>query len=167
MTEGFALGTSSLPYVNGGHADGVSLRISRSSPVKNMQDFRSAYTRGVYNDAHVGQKNQCHTTGTQIDESYLYEEGRCAAFQHLGRAIVLYAPKRAGHAAVTEFRLDLIFSYSAPFDELLLDGVPPGVSRASGKGARLIFRDGETYGVVIPLGPDPASGRAPVSITAR
>ena len=165
MTQQYALGTSSLPYVNGGHADGVSIRISRSSPVRHMRDFRSAYTRGVYNEAHVGRKNMCHTAGAEIDESYLYEEGRCAAFQHLGRAIVLYAPKRAGHAGVTEFRLDLIFSYFAPFDELLLGGAPAKVfpARAAG-GARMIFRDGDTYGVVIPLGPDPASGEKPVSI---
>lgn len=168
MTEEFALGTASLPYVNGGHADGVSLRIRRSPRVRGMGDFRSAYTRGVYNDAHIGQKNRCHVAGTEIDESYLYEEGRCAVFQHRDRAIVLYAPKRAGHAGVTGFRLDLIFSYSAPFDDLLLDGVPLGTLPAHAKtGARIYFRDHGTYGVVIPLGPVPASGDTPVSLYAE
>jgi hypothetical protein len=165
MTEEFALGTASLPYVNGGHADGVSIRIRRSSLVRGMGDFRSAYTRGVYNDARVGHKNRCHITGTVIDESYLYEEGRCAVFQHRDRAIVMYAPKRAGHTGVRSFRLDLIFGYHAPFDELLLDGVPVRDFPARGKpGARLYFRDHGTYGAVIPLGPAPAAGGHPVSL---
>jgi hypothetical protein len=167
MTEEFALGTSSLPYVNGGHADGVSIRIRRSSPVRGMGDFRSAYTRGVYNGARIGQKNRCHVAQSEIDESYLYEEGRCAAFQHRDRAIVLYAPKRAGHACVTGFRLDLIFSYHAPFDELFLDGVQVATLPARARaGSRLIFRDHRTYGVVIPLGPVPGSGDCPVSLHA-
>jgi hypothetical protein len=121
----------------------------------------------VYNGARVGQKNACHLTGTEIDESYLYEEGRCAAVQHRDRAIVMYAPKRSGHAGVTSFRLDLIFSYHAPFDELLLDGVPVTAFPARATtGARLYFRDHGTYGAVIPLGPVPASGDAPVSLHA-
>ncbi|HEX7573412.1 MAG TPA: hypothetical protein VF514_09975, partial [Bacteroidota bacterium] len=167
MTEEFALGTASLPYVNGGHADGVTFRIRRSSRVRGMGDFRSAYTRGVYNGALVGQRNRCHLTGTEIDESYLYEEGRCAALQHHDRAIVMYAPKRSGHTGVESFRLDLIFSYHAPFDELLLDGVPVTTLPARAKaGARLYFRDHATFGAVIPLGPEPASGDAPVSLHA-
>ncbi len=167
MTEEFALGTSSLPYVNGGHADGVTIRIRRSPRVRGLGDFRSAYTRGVYNGAIVGQRNHCHTTGTAIDESYLYEEGRCAAVQHRDRAIVMYAPKRAGHTGVKSFRLDLIFGYHAPFDELFLDGVPVGTLPARAKaGARICFRDHLTYGVVIPVGPVPASGDAPVSLHA-
>ena len=167
MTGEFALGTASLPYVNGGHADGVTIRIRRSPRVRGMGDFRSAYTRGVYNDALVGQRNRCHLTGTEIDESYLYEEGRCAAFQHRDRAIVMYTPKRSGHAGVKSFRLDLIFSYHAPFDELLLDGVPVGTLPSHAKaGARMYFRDHATYGAVIPLGPVPASGEAPVWLHA-
>ena len=166
MTEEFALGTASLPYVNGGHADGVMIRIRRSPRVRGLEDFRSGYTRGVFNDARVGQRNRCHVTGTEIDESYLYEEGRCAVFQNRDRAIVMYAPKRAGHRRVTGFRLDLIFSYSAPFDELLLDGVPAGTFPARAKaGSRLYFRDRGTYGAVIPLGPVPASGATPVSLS--
>jgi len=165
MTEEFSLGTASLPYVNGGHADGVMIRIRRSPRVRGRDDFRSAYTRGVFNDARVGQRNLCHVAGTEIDESYLYEEGRCAVLQHCDRAIVMYAPKRAGHRGVTGFRLDLIFSYSAPLDELLLDGVPVGTFPARSKaGARLYFRDNMTYGAVIPLGPVPASGTDPVSL---
>ena len=167
MTEEFALGTASLPYVNGGHADGVTFRIRRSSRVRGMGDFRSAYTRGVYNGALVGQRNRCHLTGTEIDESYLYEEGRCATIQHRDRAIVMYAPKRSGHTGVKSFRLDLIFSHHVPFDELLLDGVTVTTFPARAKaGARLYFRDHGTYGAVIPLGPVPASGDAPVSLHA-
>jgi len=166
MTDEFALGTASLPYVNGGQADGVSIRIRRSPRVRGMGDFRSAYARGVYNDALVGQRNRCHLTGTEIDESYLYEEGRCAAFQHRDRAIVMYSPKRAGHAGVTRFRVDLIFSYYAPFDELVMDGARVGMFPARAKGgARVCFRDGGTYGAVIPLGPVPSSGEAPVSLS--
>ena len=168
MTEEFALGTSSLPYVNGGHADGVMLRMRRALRINGKEDFRSAYTRGVYNGAHVGERNRCHVTGTGIDESYLYEEGRCAAVQYRDRAIALYSPKRSGHRGVTAFRLDLIFSGNAPFDEMLLDGAPVGELPArAGAGARLYFRDYRTYGAVIPLGPAPASDEAPVALRAE
>lgn len=167
MTEEFSLGTSSLPYVNGGHADGVTLRIRRSPHVRGLGDFRSAYTRGVYNGARLGEKNRCHVTGTEIDESYLYEEGRCAAVQERDRAIVMYSPKRSGHTHVTSFRLDLIIGYYAPFDEILLGGARVGSLPArAGAGARLFFRDYRTYGAVIPLGPVPAAGTAPVSLSA-
>ena len=74
-----------------------------------MIDFRSIYTRGVYNDAVVGQSNLSHVPQGEIDESYLYEEGRCATYQHKNRAIVCYAPKRSGHYQVRSFRLDCIF----------------------------------------------------------
>jgi hypothetical protein len=168
MTEEFALGTSSLPYVNGGHADGVTLRIRRSPQVRGKGDFRSAYTRGVYNGAQIGEKNRCHVTGTEIDESYLYEEGRCATVQYRDRAIVMYSPKRSGHRGVTAFSLDLIFGYDAPFDEALLGGAHVGSFPAqAGSGARLYFHDYRTYGAVIPLGPVPAAGGSPVSLRLK
>lgn len=168
MTQDYALGSASLPYVNAGHADALSIRISRQTPVTSMTDFRSAYTRGVYNGAVPGSRNRCHVTGTEIDESYLYEEGRTAVYQHRNRAIVLYAPKRAGHAGVESFRLDLIFGHAAPFTALMLGGVPVESFPASGApGARLCFQDGHTYGAVIPLGPDPRAGISPVTLELR
>ena len=128
MTDEYALGTASQPYVNAGHSDGVMLRIRRSESIRSMADFRSAYTRGVFNGASIGQRNFSHVAGTQIDESYLYEEGRCAAYQHRGRAIVFYTPKRAGHLGVTSFRIDLIFGYYTPFTRLVLGEYPVGES---------------------------------------
>jgi hypothetical protein len=130
-----------------------------------MADFRSAYTRGVFNGAVVGRRNSCHVTGTEIDESYLYEEGRCAAYQHRNRAIVLYAPKRSGHLGVTDFRVDLIFSYYAPFSALILgERAVERFPQTAPPGTRLFFQDHHTYGAVIPLGPDPRSDGAAVRL---
>ena len=165
MTADYALGSASLPYVNGGHADALSIRIARRTPVSSMGDFRSAYTRGVYNGALPGRRNRCHITGTEIDESYLYEEGRTAVCQHRNRAIVLYAPKRAGHAGVESFRVDMIFGYFARFTHLALGGSPAGdFPVRAAAGARLCFQDGRVYGAVIPLGPDPQAGATPVRL---
>ncbi|HTO93483.1 MAG TPA: hypothetical protein VMM80_03900 [Bacteroidota bacterium] len=168
MTGEYAIGSASLPYVNGGHTDAFSVRIARRSPVSSMADFRSAYTRGVYNGAALGGRNLCHVTGSEIDESYLYEEGRTAIYQHRNRAIVLYGPKRAGHAGVRSFRLDLIFGHFAPFTSLMLGNSPVERFPArGGSGAGLFFHDGRVYGAVIPLGPDPPAGPAPVLLDVR
>ncbi len=157
LTEEYALGSASLPYVNAGHADSVMLRIRRNNRTADVNDFRSMFTRGVYNGARIGQKNFCHVTQSEIDESYLYEEGRSATYQRDNRIIVCYAPKRAGHLGVTSFRLDVVFTYPAPFDALLVNGeevarfpyrCPPG--------ARVCFRDFRTFGLVTLAPPVPA-----------
>ena len=166
MTSEYALGSASLPYVNAGHSDSVSLRIRRSTDISGMGDFRSAFTRGVFNGAQIGQRNPCHITGTEIDESYLYEEGRCATYQHRNRVIVFYTPKRAGHRGVTSFRLDLIFSYFAPFTNLVLEEKTVGEMPVTAPiSSRLVFQDYQTYGVVIPLSLEPRSESAPVRLT--
>ncbi len=154
MTEEYALGTSSLPYVNGGQSDSFMLRIRRSAEIQNMRDFRSLYTRGVFNDSIPGQKNYCHVAQSVIDESYLYEEGRCTSYQHRNRAIVCYAPKRTGHLGICSFRLDLIVGYYAPFDRLRID--EREISDADfpvelHHRARIFFQDYRTYSVIIPL----------------
>jgi hypothetical protein len=163
LTEEYALGSAALPYVNAGHADSVTLRIRRSASIRSMNDIRSAYTRGVFNNARVGEKNFSHVAQSAIDESYLYEEGRCATYQHKNRVIVCYSPKRAGHLGVRSFRLDLIFSYFTPLDSLVIDGrsVEKFPVRCSGS-SRLCFRDYRTYGLVIPLHPVPASSGHPI-----
>jgi hypothetical protein len=162
LTEEFALGSASLPYVNAGHADAVMLRIRRNTRIAGTKDFRSMFTRGVYNGARIGQKNFCHVTQSEIDESYLYEEGRSATYQNENRIIVCYAPKRAGHLEVTSFRLDLVFTYPAPFDALLVDGqeVSTFPHRCS-PGAKICFRDFQTFGLLLLAPPEPAS-REPV-----
>ena len=168
MTRDFALGSASLPYVNGGQQDALSIRIALRSPVSSTTDFRSAYARGMYTPAGPGYSYDCHITGTKLDGSYVYEEGRPAIYQHRNRAIVLYTPKRAGHAGVESFYVALIFGYIVPFTALRL-----GRSRVSslpvwaGAGARLCFHDGRVYGAVIPLGPHPAAGPTPVLLDAR
>ncbi len=165
LTGEYALGTASLPYVNAGHADSFTLRIRRAEKIRGMGDFRSAYTRGVFNDAVVGSRNDCHVTRGSIDESYLYEEGRCAVFQHRNHAIVLYTPKRSGHLEVKSFQMELIFSFYAPFTALLLGEEPVGqLPVTAPSGTRLYFQDYHTYGVVIPLGPEPACDDAPVRL---
>jgi hypothetical protein len=157
MNEEWALGSASLPYVNGGHTDGFMLRIRRSTPVTDAASFRSLYMRGVFNDAVVGQPNHCHCTGGQIDASYLYEEARYGIHQHEGIAIVLASPKRVGHRGFTRFRLDLIAGWAAPFDEFLVGS--HAVTRLpyeAPAGSRIFFRDMNTYGAVVPLTLDPA-----------
>ncbi len=159
LTEEFALGSASLPYVNAGHSDSVMLRIRRSAGIADTRDFRSMFTRGVYNGARIGQKNFCHTTQSEIDESYLYEEGRSATYQRENRIIVCYAPKRAGHLGVTSFRLDLLFTYPAPFDSLRVNGEEISTfPRRCPPGAKVCFRDYQTFLFVALAPPVPASG---------
>ncbi len=165
MTEEFALGSASLPYVNAGHADSLVLRIRRSPEIGAMKDFRSLYTRGVFNGSMVGRANRCHVTGGLIDASYLYEESRCAVYQHRDRAIVFATPKRTGHTDITEFRLDVLAGWYEPFDAMALGGRP--VDRLpveAGPSARFCFHDYRTYGVIIPLELSPASDSAPIRL---
>lgn len=167
MNDEWALGTASLPYVNAGHADSVMVRIRRSERIASPLDFRSIYTRGVYNDAKVGQRNHCHVTGGEIDASYLYEESRCAVYQHEDRAIVFAAPKRAGHRGIRSFRLDLIAGGAAPFDQLVVgdsraDRLPVEADARS----RVCFQDYQTYGLIIPLTLVPSAEPHPLRIWA-
>jgi hypothetical protein len=158
MTEEYALGSASLPYVNAGHADAVMLRIRRNSRIASAGDFRSFFTRGVYNGARIGERNFCHVTQAEIDECYLYEEGRSATYQRENRIIVCYAPKRAGHLGVSSFHLNLLITYPVPFDTLLVNGkevtdfpfpCPPD--------ATICFRDFQTFGLILLAPPVPAA----------
>jgi hypothetical protein len=165
QTAGYALGTAARPYVNAGHSDAFMVRIHRHAPVRACGDFRSIFARGVFNDAEVHRPNRVHVTGGATDASYLYEEGRTFALQHRNRALMLYAPKGAGHRGVARFRVDVIFSYDAPFDELWLDGRPAGpLPQTLRAGARIVFRDAHTFGVLIPLVPQPAAQAQPVTL---
>ncbi len=158
MNAEWALGTAALPYVNAGHSDCVMVRIRRSHHIKSPRDFRSLYTRGVFNGSVVGQKNLCHVTQGAIDASYLYEESRCAVYQHRNRAIVLACPKRAGHRGIRSFRLDLIAGWSVPFDQMLLGDSPVGELPVEVDArTRFCFRDFQTYGMIIPLVLAPAA----------
>jgi len=121
LDEEFCLGTASRPYINGGQNDTFMLRYRRSNQINDLKDFRSLVTRMVFNDSCFGQDNFCHVTGFPITKDYLYEEGRPFLFQHKNKAIIGYVPKRVGHAGVSELRLDLIFSYHAPFDCFSVD----------------------------------------------
>ncbi len=165
MTQEYALGSASLPYVNAGHADSLMLRFRRGENIRALSDIRSAFTRGVFNGSRPGERNFCHVARTGIDESFLYEEGRSATYQHGNSVITCYTPKRAGHRGVASFRLDLLFTYHAPFDELLVDGTPvrdfPLTCPAD---ARICFRDFRTFGLIIPLRPTPAASPRPVKI---
>ena len=158
MTKEYCLGTASRPYVNAGQSDGFSLRYRRADHVQTLQDFRGAYTRMVFNGAVVGQDNFCHVAGFPINKDYLYEEGRAFTYQHENQAIVCYAPKRAGHAAMSELRLDLIFSYHAPFDHIQVDEARiVNFPFESENARRIIISDHRTYLAILPL---PASGLA-------
>ncbi len=162
----FSLGTAERPYVNAGHADAFMVRLRRRSKIYSCADFRSIFCRGVFNDAVVGQPNRVHVTGGKTDESYLYEEGRTNTLQHRNRALVLYAPKGVGHCGMNGFRVDIMFSWDAPFDEFFIDGhsVDPANATTLSAMSRLLFRDGDVLGLLIPLPPQPSSGATPVNL---
>lgn len=165
MTSEYALGSAATSYVNGGHSDAVMLRIRRSESVQGMSDFRSMFLRGIFNEALPGQANFCHVAGTDVDASYLYEEGRPFTYQHENKLIVCYNPKRAGHRGVSSFRVDAIFSHFAPFDDMVLDGRPiVDLPRRSAAGSCLCLRDYRTYVLLRPLRPVPAAGDSPLLI---
>ncbi len=121
LDEEFCLGTASQPYVNGGQNDTFTLRYRRSNQINDLIDFRSLFTRMVFNGSRFGQDNFCHVTGFQITKDFLYEEGRPFSFQYKNRTILGYIPKCVGSVGVTQLRLDLIFSYHAPFDYIGVD----------------------------------------------
>lgn len=121
LDQEFCLGTASRPYVNGGQNDTFSLRYRCSPKIENLKDFRSLFTRMVFNGSRFGQDNFCHVTGFEITKDYLYEEGRPFCFQHKNKAILGYIPKRVGHEGAKELRLDLIFSHHAQFYHLSID----------------------------------------------
>ena len=165
QTAEFALGTASRPYVNAGHSDAFMARLRRRPEVRTVADIRSIFCRGVFNDAVVGRRNRVHVTGGATDESYLYEEGRTCTLQHRNRALVCYAPKGAGHRGVLGFRVDVMFSLDAPFDEFRIDGRPATTADAVLPATcRFTFREGNVLGVLIPLVPQPAAGATPVSL---
>jgi hypothetical protein len=130
-----------------------------------MTDFRSIWSRGVYNGAEPGRPNYCHTARTSVDASYLYEEGRSFTYQHENHLIVCYSPKRAGRREVTSFRVDLQCAAGRPFDQILAGGRPPASLPARYPGdTRILLRDPYTYLVVQPLPLLPAGGPSPLAI---
>lgn len=165
QTEEFAVGTAARPYVNAGHSDAFMVRLRRRPAVHACSDFRSIFCRGVFNDAVVGQPNRVHVTGGATDASYLYEEGRTFTLQHRNCALVCYAPKGVGHRGVGRFRVDVMFTFDAPFDEFRIDGRPAKPAAAALPAtSRFTFRDGNVLGVLIPLAPQPAASASPVTL---
>lgn len=168
MTKDFALGSAATPYVNAGHADSVMLRIRRSTEIRSLSDFRSAFTRGVYNGALPGAGNFCHTTLSRVDASYLSEEGRCATYQHENRLIVSYTPKRVGHKGIESFRTDFIFSYAAPFDAIAVDNGPVATIPARLRsGSRIYIRDGRTFILLVQIDPVPSAGESSLRLSVE
>jgi hypothetical protein len=152
LTAEYCLATAGRPYVNAGHSDSFTLRYRKAETVTGLQDFRSLYTRMVFNKAAVAQENICHVTGAGIGRDFLYEEGRAFTCQHENKAMVCYAPKRAGHQNITELRLDLIFSYHAPFDEFYINGhavaqTPCDMTLVE----QIVIRDFQTFLAIYPL----------------
>ena len=165
QTAEFVVGTAARPYVNAGHADAFMARWRCRPDINAVGDFRSLFCSGVFNDAVVGQPNRVHVTSGKTDESYLYEEGRTCTLQHHNRALVHYAPKGAGHAGVSGFRVDVMFTWDKPFDEFRIDGKPAYPAATSlPASSRFLFRDGDVVGVLIPLVPEPTAGETPVSL---
>jgi len=152
LTPEYCLATASRPYVNAGQSDSFTLRWRRAAEVKKLADFRSLYTRMVFNESSVGRDNMCHTIGAPVARDYLYEEGRCFTCQHENTAVVCYAAKRAGHKNFTALRLDLIFSLQAPIDELFIDGRP--VNRFPfdcQRAEKIVIADFNIYLALLPL----------------
>ena len=113
----------------------------------------------VFNESTVGRDNICHVVGAPVTRDYLYEEGRCFTCQHENSAVVCYAAKRAGHKNFSSLRLDLIFSFHAPFDELYIDGQP--VKRFPFDGRRvekIVIADFNVYLALLPLSADMPAG---------
>lgn len=162
----FCIGTAERPYVNAGHADAFMARWRRRPEVTAVADARALFCRGVFNDAIIGQPNRVHVTGGRTDESYLYEEGRTCTLQAQNRALVLYAPKGVGYRDVSGFRVDVMFSWDAPFDEFRIDdrAVDPVQPATLAANSRFLFRDGEVLGVLVPLAPQPAASATPVQV---
>jgi hypothetical protein len=165
LTRDFALGSAAVPYVNGGHADSVMLRVRCGPAVGDMADFRSIWSRGVYNGAEPGRPNYCHTARTPVDASYLYEEGRPLTYQHENHVIVCYSPKRAGHRDVTSFRIDLQCTAHRQLGEVLVGGKALATLPARFPADnRILLRDPYTYILLQPLPLVPAGGPAPLVI---
>jgi hypothetical protein len=166
QTADFALGTAARPYVNAGHADACLARWRRRPEVRGVEDLRSLFCRGVFNEAEVGRANAVHVTGGRTDESYLYEEGRTFTLQHRHRALVAYAPKGVGHRGVRRWGVDVMVTRDAPWDEWRVDGRPldPDAGWEGPAGSRFTFRDGAVMGVLIPLVPRPAAAGWPVRL---
>jgi hypothetical protein len=165
MSEDYALGSASLPYANAGHADSVMVRLARREVVHSVADFRSGFTRGAFNGILPARPGRSHATGAELDGSFFAEEGRCATYQHKSRVIVLYAPKRTGHLGLSEYRTDFIWGYHSPFDRLRVGGsevrsFPHTVSL----GAAVAFEDGNVFGMLLPLVPDPRPDEEAVQI---
>jgi hypothetical protein len=168
MTAEYALGTASRPYVNAGHSDSFMLRLRSSETVAGMGDFRSVFTRGVFDGAEPGRSNRCRVTGGAIDASFLYEESRTAIFQHEHSAILFATPKRQGEGVIDSFRLDILITNSRPPDLFLADGAPVGELPASYRaGTRFVIRDYRTWICIIPLTPDPAVVPEPIEVRGR
>ncbi len=154
LDEEFCLGTASRPYVNGGQNDTFTLRYRRCIKIDALKDFRSMFTRMVFNASHFGQDNFCHVTGFQITKDYLYEEGRPFSFQHKNKAIVGYIPKRVGHSEVSELRLDLIFSYQGPFDHFFVDDEEvSSFPFQKNKFEKIVIADYHTYLAILSINP--------------
>lgn len=155
MTPEYALGTASLPYVNAAQSDSVILRI------KNKIGHRSMFTRAVFNDSVAGQKNRCHVTKGQIDESYLYEEGRVFTAQHNGKAIVCYHPKRAGHTGIRSFRVDIICTFDKSFEQLHIGDIETThYPQEFHSLVPIFFQDYQTFCAIVPLMLSPLSNPA-------
>lgn len=152
LTPEYCLGTASRPYVNAGQSDGFSLRYRRAQSIRHLRDFRGAYTRMAFNGALVGQDNHCHVTNSPITKDLLYEEGRAFTYQQKNVAIVSYHPKRAAAGVIHDLRLDVIFSYHAPFDTIRVDGIT--VTRLpfeTTSAASIVLADFRTYIALLPL----------------
>ena len=152
LTDEYGLATAGRPYVNAGQSDGFTLRYRRAVEIKRLADFRSLYTRMVFNDSVIARENFCHVTGSWLAKDFLYEEGRLFGYQHENKALICYAPKRVGHRNFTALRLDLIFSAATDFDELYVDDIRVRtLPFTSPLVSKIVIADYNTYIAILPL----------------
>ena len=118
QTESYSLGTSSMPFCDGGHNNCFLLSYKRSNSIEQRGDTRSIYTRYLKNDKRQGESNYYEREKRHRTSCVLIDQGRTATFQHENKAIVLYRPREVENERCRSLKLNVYFTHFQPFDEL-------------------------------------------------
>jgi len=124
QTAEYSLGTSSLPYADGGQCNTFMLRYRRCETPEKRGDTRSIYTRYIKNDKKQGEHNYYRRENRHRGSTVLIEEGRPACLQHQNKAIVLYRPREVENRYNRSLKLNILMTHFADFDELHIGDRP-------------------------------------------